>query len=543
MTSGRLISQAGDIPEALDAALRDPSLYPHPVTGIEVEETHISKVFLTGPFVYKVKKPVDFGFVDFSTPEKRRHWCGEELLLNQRLSHGVYLEVVSITKEPLGFALNGTGEPIEYAVKMRQLPRERSMAELCRQGQLTVGMVEELARVLAHFYEEARSGPEVDAMGSQGAVEAVTEENFTQTEPFVSDLLPRERFLFIRDAVREFLRRHGELFQRRVDTGRVRDGHGDLRLDHVYFVNGIQIIDCIEFNERFRCGDVAADLAFLAMDLDLLGWEDLGWNLIRAYAYGARDPEVWVLLDFYKCYRAYVRCKVECLRLSEGGMTDAHRAVTEERARRAFNLAHHYAGTFSRPTLWVICGLSGSGKSTIADRLANCLRLPVHRSDALRKRLFRASSVEGSTVTAFGEGIYTREATEKTYDALLSEAMEDLASGGSAIVDATFAKRRYRERARNLARDKGAAVVFVECVSHDAVIRRRLTRREGRKDLSDARDHHFASQRLAFEPVTEMGHDEYVRVRTDQPLVHSMEQLFSLAYLCQVREAKGATEK
>ena len=416
------------------------------------------------------------------------------------------------------------------------------MGELCRRGQATVGMVEDLARVLATFYGDARSGPEVDAMGSQGAVEAVTEENFTQTEPFVPDLLPRDRFLFIRDAVRNFLHRHGQLFQRRVDTGRVRDGHGDLRLDHVYFVNGIQIIDCIEFNERFRCGDVAADLAFLAMDLDLVGREDLGWNLIRAYAHGAWDPEVWVLLDFYKCYRAYVRCKVECLRLSEGGMTEAHQALTEKRARREFNLAHDYAATFSRPTLWVICGLSGSGKSTIADHLANCLRLPVHRSDAVRKRLFRSPSGE-ATVAAFGEGIYTPAATEKTYDSLLSEAREDLASGGSAIVDATFAQRTHRERARKLARDKGAAIVVVECISHDAVIRRRLSKREGRKVLSDARPQHFASQRLAFEPVTEMDDDQYIRVRTDQPLIHSMEQLFSLAYLCQVRQARKATEK
>jgi aminoglycoside phosphotransferase family enzyme/predicted kinase len=541
MTSGRFISQAGDIPEALDAALRDPAFYPHPVAAIEVEETHISKVFLTGPFVYKVKKPVDFGFLDFSALEKRRHWCEQELLLNQRLSQGVYLEVVSITKEPLGFALNGSGEPVEYAVKMRQLPRERSMVELCRRGQSTVAMVEDLALVLAAFYGDARSGPEVDAMGSQGAVEAVTEENFTQTAPFVPDLLPRDRFLFIRDAVRDFLRRHGELFRRRVDTGRVRDGHGDLRLDHVYFVDGIQIIDCIEFNERFRCGDVAADLAFLAMDLDLVGREDLGWNLIRAYAHGAWDPEVWVLLDFYKCYRAYVRCKVECLRLSEGGMSEAHQALTKKRARRAFDLARDYAGTFTRPTLWVICGFSGSGKSTIADYLANCLRIRVHRSDAVRKRLFPSPSVDEATVPAFGEGIYTPEATEKTYEALLSEAMKDLDSGGSAIVDATFAKRRHRERARDLVRDSGAAVVFAECISSDAVIRRRLSRREGRKHLSDARPQHFVSQRLAFEPVTELDEDQHLRVRTDQALIHSMEQLFSLAYLCQVRQARKAT--
>lgn len=531
--------RVGDIPAALDAALREPATYPHPVDEVQVEETHISKVFLTGSFVYKVKKPVDFGFLNFSTPERRRHWCEQEILLNRRLSQGVYLGVVRITKEPAGFALNGSGEPVEYAVKMRQLPRERQMLELLRRQALTLAMIDDLARVFARFASSARSGPDIERMGSVAVIQANTEENFSQTEPFVGDLLDRDKFLFARKAVRDFLRRHGDLFQRRVETGRIRDGHGDLRLDHIYFEDGIQIIDCVEFNERFRQEDVTADLAFLAMDLDSRGCGHLGWRLVKTYAEAAGDPEVYVLLDFYKCYRAKVRCKVDCLRLAEGGLGDQERREVRRRAGRYFQLAAGYAAAFSRQTLWVVCGLSGSGKSTIAEAMATRLGARVHRSDEVRKRLFGIAPHEPAPAD-FGEGIYTAAATAKTYEILLQGVREELGQGNSTIADATFGKRGYRDHVRQIAGELGANLMFVECTSPEPILRRRLADRREGGVITDARLRHFEAQRRAFEAMNELPESMHIRVGTDAPLAQSLLIVFSETYLRQIRLARQA---
>jgi aminoglycoside phosphotransferase family enzyme/predicted kinase len=531
--------RVGDIPEALDAALRDPVTYPHPVDQVQVEETHISKVFLTGSFVYKVKKPVNFGFLNFSTPEQRRHWCEQEVLLNQRLSHGVYLEVVRITREPAGFALNGSGGPVEYAVKMRQLPRERQMLELLRREDLTLAMIDDLARVLAGFFSSARSGPAIDRMGSVAVIQANSEENFSQTEPFVGDLLDREKFLFVRKTVADFLRRHGDLFQRRVETGRIRDGHGDLRLDHIYFEDGIQVIDCVEFNERFRQEDVTADLAFLAMDLDSRGCGHLGWRLVKTYAEAAGDPEVYILLDFYKCYRANVRCKVDCLRLAEGGLGDREGREVRRRARRYFQLAAGYAAAFSRQTLWAVCGLSGSGKSTIADEMATRLGAAVHRSDAVRKRLFGIAPHQPAPA-GFGEGIYTASATAKTYEILLQGVREELGRGNSTIADATFGRRGYRDHLRQIAGEIGANVMFVECTSPEPILRQRLADRREEGLVTDARLRHFDAQCRAFEPMDELPESMHIRVRTDAPLAESLLVVFSETYLRQIRLARQA---
>jgi aminoglycoside phosphotransferase family enzyme/predicted kinase len=528
----------GDLPEDLDAALRDPAIYPHPVERIEVEETHISKVFLTGPFVYKVKKPVDFGFLDFSTLAKRRHWCEQEVQLNRRLSCGVYLEVVDITREAGGFAFGGKGEPVEYAVKMRELPRARSMLALLRQGEITLAMIDELARVLAAFYSTARGGPAIDPMGSVEVIRTNTEENFLQVEPFVAALLEREKFLFVRQTVRDFLERHGDLFQRRVETGRIRDGHGDLRLDHIYFEDRIQIIDCVEFNERFRREDVTADLAFLAMDLDSLGCGHLGWRLIRTYAQAANDPEIYILLDFYKCYRAYVRCKVDCLRLGEGGLEDAEAQELRRQARRHSRLAAAYAATFSRQTLWVVCGLSASGKSTVAREMAGRLEVAVRSSDVVRKRLFGISPYEPAPA-GFGEGIYTPARTASTYEALLGEVGEELRCGRSIIADATFGKRLFRDQVRQLARGFGANIIFLECICPEPLLRRRLSNRKGTL-VTDARLRHFEAQRRAFAALDELPDTMHIKLGTDAPIEECLLVLFSETYLRQLRQTRHA---
>jgi len=406
---------------AILTALSNPDFYPHPVSTIQVEETHISTVFLTGDFVYKLKKPVDFGFLDYTTLEKRRRYCKQEVLLNKRLSENVYLEVVPITLEPTGYALNGPGKLVEYAVKMRQLPKERTMLQLLRRGEFSLNMLRDLVQILVRFYQKTEKGPEIDAMGSRELIWVNIEEDFVQTNPFVSTILDRVQFSDLHQRVRTFLTSRAELFDRRIKSGCIRDCHGDLRLGHIYFTDSISIIDCIEFNERFRYGDLASDLAFLAMDLDYNGFSDIGQKLLAEYAQSADDPEIFMLVDFYKCYRAHVRCKVECLRYGAGALSGREAHIAKERAISYFQLAWRYADTFSRQTIWIVCGLSGSGKSTIAAELGKRMNLQCYRSDVIRKRLFGLSP-EQQVVKPFGESIYTPDASNKTYEQMLLEA-------------------------------------------------------------------------------------------------------------------------
>jgi hypothetical protein len=522
--------------ESVAAALSDPALYPHPVYTIRVEETHISKVFLTGEYVYKIKKPVDFGFLDFTTLQKRQHYCKQEVLLNQRLSRGVYLEVVAITQEPAGYSLSGGGEPVEYAVKMRQLPAERTMLQLVRRNQLTPDMVQELVEVLVRFYQGAEKGVEIDSMGSRETIWVNIEEDFMQTHPFVSTILDQKKFSEMHRRVRTFLNAQAELFDQRVETGCIRDCHGDLRLGHVYFVDGIQIIDCIEFNERFRYGDVTSDLAFLAMDLDFNGFPDIGPRLVDGYAAAADDPEIFLVLDFYKCYRAHVRCKVECLRYEGGDLEKKQAFLAKERAQRYFHLACEYAARFNRQTLWIVCGLSGSGKSTIAKELAKRLKVRCHRSDVMRKKLFDLDP-QRPVVTAYGASIYTPAATDKTYAQLLSEARKDLLRGKSVILDATFANLQHRYAARNLADHLEANVVFIECRCSELLVRQRLTARHEQKSVSDARLQHLEAQRQAFDPVEELADSLHLKISTDQPLRQCVHEILSQGYLLQTKQA------
>ena len=520
----------------IEVALVDPTFYPHRTTNIQVAETHISKVFLTGDFAYKVKKPVNFGFLDFTTLKKRRHYCEQEVLLNQRLSKGVYLDVVAITQEPTAYMFNGPGEPVEYAVKMRQLPRGKTMLELLLRGKLSGVMVQELVDVLVHFYQRARKGPEIDVLGSREMVEINTGEDFTQTEPFVPEILNQKKFSRLNQAVLTFLSNHEQLFNHRIEAGFIRDCHGDLRLGHIYFLDhsdsltDIQIIDCIEFNERFRYGDVAADLAFLAMDLDYHGFAEVGRDLVTGYAQAANDPEVFLLLDFYKCYRAHVRCKVECLRQAAGDLPAKKARVVVERAQRYFDLASWYAASFNRPTLWIVCGLIGSGKSTIAAALAKPLKVKILSSDFIRKKMFELSPQEPA-LAAFEEGLYTPVVTARTYENMLLQAKVEISSGNSVILDATFGKRQHRKAFRRMAKEMGANVIFVECFCPDSELRQRLAGRQSKITISDARLQHLEAQRHVFQPLHELEDSLHVRVRTDQALLESRYQILSTTYL------------
>jgi len=334
-----------DIP-SLQKALLNPEIYPDLPKKIHLIETHISLLFLTGSYVYKVKKPVDFGFLDFTTLEKRKYFCEQEVRLNRRLSPDIYLGVVKITRDGDRVSFDGRGEVEEYAVKMKQIPEELLMDKLLDRGRVTPEMIKAVSEKLVRFYSEAETSELIKSFARPERVKQDTDENFEQTEKYIGVTISKDTFEEVQRRTNEFFRVRDKIFHLRIASDRIRDCHGDLRLEHIFWGDEIAIFDCIEFNERFRYTDVTADIAFLAMDLDCHGREDLTGHLVRTYIEKSGDREITNILDFYKCYRAYVRGKVESFRLDDPNIPEEEKEGALKRARKYFELSHRYAQRF-----------------------------------------------------------------------------------------------------------------------------------------------------------------------------------------------------
>jgi len=518
--------------EAVVRVMLEPDFYPHPASALRRIDTHISVVILTGPFAYKLKKPVDLGFLDFRDLDRRAFFCRQEVTLNQRLSHGVYLDVVPIHQGgPRGFGLEPVGPVVEYAVRMKQLPDEESLEWLLDQGQARMGHLQALGRVLADFYRRSARGPDIDAYGRREVLSTNMEENFLQLEPFVGPVLEPERWEFVRQVSRTFLDTRADLFKHRVEQGRIRDGHGDLRSDHVYFDPEVQVIDCIEFNDRFRYGDSALDLAFLHMDLEHHRAPRLSRALLKEYAIQAEDPGLYALLDFYAAYRSVVRLKVACLRSKETSGAEQAAELTE--ARRFFDQAYRYALQFGRPTLYLFGGLPASGKSAHAKLLAEALWIKLLQSDRVRK-----GQAEGSSVERYGEGMYRPAMKQRVYARLLAEAQDTLRQGWSVVLDATFSQKKWRDEARRLAADLDTNFVFVECQARPETIQARLARRETKTGLSDARLEHLEAMVRDFEPVDELPAAMHVKVHTDAARQQVFARVLDKTYAARCAQVK-----
>jgi hypothetical protein len=330
------------LPDFITGLLR-PESYPHPAAEVKLLQTHISYVLLAGDYVYKIKKPVNFGFLDFTSLEKRRFFCDREVELNRRLCPDLYLGVTTITRSGAGFALDTPGEVVEYAVKMARMDEARMMGRIIEAGQLTEATLDQIVAILVPFYEKAAGGPELAAFGTPDAVAVNVLENFQQTEGFVGCAsLSLAQFQRISAYAQAFLER-GELFGARIAAGRIRDCHGDLYSANICLSEPIRIFDCIEFNERFRYCDVASDVAFLAMDLDYHGLEELSRYFIASMVERAGDQGLAAMLDFYKCYRAYVRGKIGLFTAHAPEVDATTKAASLAQAGRYFQLAERYA--------------------------------------------------------------------------------------------------------------------------------------------------------------------------------------------------------
>ena len=329
------------LPFAVEALL-EPRAYPHKPQRIELVQTQMSLIYLTGEYVYKVKKPVNLGYLDYTTLEKRHFFCRQELELNRRLCPDAYVTVVAVVEENGELRVEAQGKAIEYAVKMRQLPQDRMMDVLLPRGQVTPEMVARVAERLVNFHQKAETNQEIAAFGKLNIIRQNCDENFVQTEKYVGLTVLRAKYERIRGYTNGFIESNAGLFEKRVAEGRIRDCHGDLHAAHVCFTDDICIYDCIEFNNRFRYCDVVSELAFLAMDLDRYQQASLSQHLVDTYAGVSHDKGLLSLLNFYKCYRAYVRGKVEGFKLDDPLISQNEKAKALETARSYFQLADSY---------------------------------------------------------------------------------------------------------------------------------------------------------------------------------------------------------
>jgi predicted kinase len=329
------------------------------------------------------------------------------------------------------------------------------------------------------------------------------------------------------------------LFERRVEHGKIRDCHGDLRTGHIYFADGIKIIDCIEFNDRFRYADITSDLAFLTMDLDFEGYPQIAQDLINTYLEYTKDEEMLILLDFYKCYRAYVRVKVNCFHLQEKDLLRNAKAKLIRETERYLRLAYRYAIQFTRPTIWVVCGLPASGKSTIAKAMADILNVKILQSDRVRKQLLGVPPVV-PRVLPFETGIYSKEASSLTYGKLIMLAQKAVEKGGSLILDATFSRRHQRDEVIRLARDMDTNIIFIECEASYEMLKKRLAEREKIACISDARLPHLKQLTAHFESLDELQSDLYMKINTDESLDDCMRKILSHDYVLLTQQTARA---
>jgi uncharacterized protein len=323
-------------------AMLNPQTYPDETGKIELIQTHISFVFLTQNYVYKVKKPVNFGFLDFSTLDKRKAYCQKELELNRRLCPEIYLEVVSINKSK-SLKVKGAGETVEYALKMKRLPQERIMTQLLQEGKVDKKTIDEIAAIVAKFHSEAQTNAEISEFGGLKIVKTNWDENFAQTTKYIGQSISKSDYDFMQNKINGFMDKNKALFDSRIADKRVRDCHGDLHSGNIFITDKICIFDAIEFNDRFRYSDVAADVAFLAMDLDYQKRSDLAEYFITQYLAYSKDAQLKKILPFYKCYRAYVRGKVISFRLDDANINVEEKAAAIKEAKAYFQLAAEYA--------------------------------------------------------------------------------------------------------------------------------------------------------------------------------------------------------
>lgn len=506
------------IPPLIEQMLQA-GFYSHPVQEpVQLIQTHISYVLLTGDYAYKVKKPMNFGFLDYSTLEKRQHFCQEELRLNQRGAAKLYLEVLAVTLEGEQYHLGGTGEPVEYVLKMLQFPTESLLSKMFEQGQLSEALLEDLGRVVAQYHAKTETNDYIRSFGEVEQVRAAFDENYEQTKKYIGGPQTQEQFEETKRFTDAFFGERRELFEHRIQNNRIRECHGDLHLGNICLWNEkIWLFDCIEFNEPFRFVDVMFDIAYAVMDLELVNRSDLSNAYLNTYLEQTGDWEGLQVLPIYLNRQSYVRAKVTSFLLDDPSISSSVKEEVTKKAASYYKLAWEYTQP-RQGKLILMSGLSGSGKSTTARYLARKLGAIHVRSDAVRKHLAGISLLERG-----GDNVYTAEMTQKTYAKLLELGVLLSTQGYTVILDAKYDRQQFRKAVIAQSQQHQLPLQIIQCTAPLEVLKQRLCERTG--DIADATADLLTSQFHQLEPFTEK-EKSYVKILdTTQPVEAQLKEI------------------
>ncbi|WP_235557259.1 bifunctional aminoglycoside phosphotransferase/ATP-binding protein [Methyloglobulus morosus] len=511
-----------DSSPSLIKGLFEADAYPHETDAIRLIETHISWVLLTGQYAYKIKKPVNFGFLDFSTLDKRRHYCHEEIRLNRRLAKDWYLDVVPITGQHEHPKMDGTGIAIDYAIKMRQFPSPQTLRESAESGELKPDEIDQITRIIADFHNAIEKAEEQSPYGDSQDIKHWFDENFHHIQPLLDDkqqLSQLEGIAFWGN--NEWLRKSA-LMQQRKQQGFIRECHGDLHLGNMALIGAkVVIFDCIEFNPSLRWIDVISEAAFLVMDLLHLGYDGYAYRFLNRYLQHTGDYQGLALLRYYLTYRALVRAKVTLLRKAQNSETSACEQILSDYTDFA-DLAERFTKT--SPVMLIIThGFSGSGKSTYASQLAEKIGAIQIRSDIERKRLFGYSAHE-ATHSDIESGVYTQEAGQRTYRHLVGLAKTVVDAGFSVIIDAAFLKVEQRELFRKLADECRIKFSIIDFQASEETLCNRIKQRQ--LNPSEATIAVLHQQQQAAQPLSDEEKNHVVTINTERN-GHALEQLLT----------------
>ncbi len=520
------------ISEALLKFFLEPGSYPSKPEKTEHIQTHISHVFIADPYVYKIKKHVDLDFLDFSTLKKRKYYCEKEIELNSRLCSEIYLKVVPVFKQESHYSLESDmqneDDIVEYAVKMKRLKKENFLIAFVNNHTLTKEHIDKVCEKLAPFYLNQETGDKVLEYGKPEKIKENTDENFSQTEQCIGNTITMRAFKSVQQFTNTFFERNRKLLMQRISEKKIVDGHGDLHLQHIN-IDGpnVCIYDCIEFNDRFRFQDQAADLAFLAMDLDYNRLFDYSRYFIKMMADRLDDDDMYGVIDFYKCYRAYVRGKVKSMEINDTDESEEERVIAGKKAVRYFKLAHKYALFGSKPVLIIFMGPVAGGKSTLAEKLSDDLELEHFMTDKIRKQLAGQPETERSSQAKRKE-IYNREMSEKTYGKMIRSGFDEIEKGKAVVLDGTFSKSAMRMDLVKECEYRKMDFIFIEVSAPDEIRKKRLKKRENENEIiSDARFEDMAELDRKYEAGNDLPSENFIKIDTSVSVEQSLEDLYS----------------
>lgn len=491
--------------------MQESHFYPHPVqTPIKLVQTHASYVFLTGDYAYKVKKSVDFGFFDYSTLDKRKHFLEEELRLNGEIAPDLYLEVLPIIQQEKQFILNAAGTPVEYVLKMRQFPQDCLLSEMLKQDQLTPEHIQELGEVVAKFHQKAKVSPEICSFGDWEQIKSALDNNYKQTAKYIDIVQPQKQYQETKEFSDTFFQEKQALFNQRQEKNFIRECHGDLHLRNIcYWPNKIQLFDRIEFNKPFRFVDVMYDIAFAVMDLDAKKQTAFGNLFLNTYLEHTGDWEGVQLLPLYLSRQAYVRAKVTSFLLDDPQVAEKDKKEAAETAKDYYSLAHSYTQQ-KTGKIFLMSGISGTGKTTVGRAIAQHTQAIHIRSDAVRKHLAGISLHRKGTAD-----LYSAEMSQKTYQRLWELGKMLVSQGFNVVLDGKYDRLKWRTPILEYAQTHQNPLKIVHCTAPMDLLCDRLNQRKG--DISDATADLLSQQKSAqedFQPNEQM---YSVTVDTSQP--------------------------